>query len=551
MGSPQQPNGTDVALSGNTSPDNVSQDQFSSRSANDDQVFEASLRGRELIYRGACGRSGMGSGKSDPVDYGHLGICGCAFQRAGLADQPGAEPYACRLPVVHTETEYGWDRKVRMALPVFTGAAGSSQGGQRDWEHFAVGAALAGITWSCSASLCRVDPGLERSAEGKVTRAPDLDRRVALYKRYHRDEGEMLVQVNGDDLRSGVAEYVIDRHGLDTIELHLGRGAGAPNCQQGLPQTKDESGPDLSRIGSRHNEAPGMVDSLEQALQLRNRGCLVTPDPLDPIVQSACEEGVIRRFQYHSRLGFVEEDCFYAECDRLRGLGFRRIAVKMRVCGPRELAMAMKWSSKARIDLLTIDGGSEDSRVAPGRMLWNWGLPAIYLHSAAAEFAAKMAAKGRPVPDMAFAGGFSTEDQLFKCLALASPAVKAVCMGRAMITSAAAGKDIARWLKEGKLPPSVSRFGSTPEEIFVCWQQVADLVGRTEMPRIPLGAVGIYSYVNKLQTGLEQLMAGAGCFHLAAISRRDLVSLTRECAEVTGIPCAMDSCREQAEAILD
>jgi hypothetical protein len=71
------------------------------------------------------------------------------------------------------------------------------------------------------------------------------------------------------------------------------------------------------------------------------------------------------------------------------------------------------------------------------------------------------------------------------------------------------------------------------------------------MARIPLGAIGIYSYAQKLCVGLQQIMAGARCFRLSAITRRELMSLTRECADVTGIPYLMDAYREEAEAILD
>jgi hypothetical protein len=66
-----------------------------------------------------------------------------------------------------------------------------------------------------------------------------------------------------------------------------------------------------------------------------------------------------------------------------------------------------------------------------------------------------------------------------------------------------------------------------------------------------LGAVGVFSYVQKLSIGLQQLLAGARSFNLAAIGRKDLISLTRECADVTGIPYVMDANRAEAEAILD
>ena len=57
-------------------------------------------------------------------------------------------------------------------------------------------------------------------------------------------------------------------------------------------------------------------------------------------------------------------------------------------------------------------------------------------------------------------------------------------------------------MNNGGLPKTVSQYGDTLEEIFVCWEEVADLVGKDEMPNIPLGAVGIFSYAEKLRVGL-------------------------------------------------
>jgi len=112
------------------------------------------------------------------------------------------------------------------------------------------------------------------------------------------------------------------------------------------------------------------------------------------------------------------------------------------------------------------------------------------------------------------------------------------------------GKNIAQWIEEGKLPNTVGQFGSTPEEIFVCYEDVREIVGADEMKNIPLGAVGIYSYCEKIKVGLQQLMAGTRCFSVPVISRRDLMSLTEDCAKVTGIPYLMDAYREEAMAVL-
>jgi glutamate synthase domain-containing protein 2 len=155
------------------------------------------------------------------------------------------------------------------------------------------------------------------------------------------------------------------------------------------------------------------------------------------------------------------------------------------------------------------------------------------------------------VPDIAFAGGFSSEDGVFKALALGAPFIRAVCMGRALMIPGMVGKNIAQWLKEGKLPNTVSQFGTTPEEIFVCYEEVKDLVGPDDMKTLPLGALGVYSYAEKIRVGLQQIMAGARCFNIPAISRNDLMSLTEECSRVTGISYLMDAYREEAIDIIE
>ena len=406
-----------------------------------------------------------------------------------------ANPDTCTFPDVNTETEYGWDLKVKMLAPVFTGALGSTEIARKNWEHFAVGAAISGVTCVCGENVCGIDPALELDPNGKIKLAPDMDRRIETYRRYHRGYGELLVQMNVEDTRLGVAEYVIEKHGLDTIELKWGQGA---KC-----------------IGGEIK-----VDSLDRALELQRRGYIVTPDPSDPISQAAFKDGALKQFERHSRLGFIDEEGFLAECQRLRDLGYKRITLKTGAYGLRELAMALKWGSDAKIDLLTIDGAPGGTGMSPWRMMEEWGMPSIYLHSAATEFAGKLAARGKRVPDLAFGGGFSAEDHIFKALALGAPYAKAVCMGRALMIPGMVGKNAGLWMNNGGLPRTVGQYGTTPEEIFVCWEEVADVVGKDEMKNIPLGAVGFFSYVQKLRVGLQQLMAGSRSFNIGAVNSR-------------------------------
>ncbi|MDY6908290.1 MAG: glutamate synthase-related protein [Chloroflexota bacterium] len=526
----QRPNSSDATRSSNRSKSVVPMSGLCVRCTDgctgNCEVFKSTFRGRELIYPGPFGEITAGADKDYPVDYSHLNVQGYALGASGLPEGVVGDPDSAMFPAVSTETEYGWDIKVKMKTPIFTGALGSTEIARKNWEHFAVGAAISGVTIVCGENVCGIDPLLELDSHGKVKSSPDMDRRIETYRRYHQGYGEILVQMNVEDTRLGVAEYVHRKHGLETIELKWGQGA---KC-----------------IGGEIK-----VDTLERALELKQRRYIVTPDPSDPVNQAAFGSGAIKEFERHSRLGFIEEEGFYAEVQRLRDIGFRRITLKTGAYGLRELAMAIKWGAKAKIDLLTIDGAPGGTGMSPWRMMCEWGVPSIYLHAAAYEFCERLASKGERPPDIAFAGGFSSEDGVFKAIALGAPYSKAVCMGRALMIPGMVGKNIDIWLKEGKLPNTVAQFGATPEEIFVCYEEVKSIVGADEMKSIPLGAIGIYSYSQKIMVGLQQLMAGARCFSIPAITRRELMSLTEECARVTGIPYVMDAYREEAMAILD
>jgi hypothetical protein len=111
------------------------------------------------------------------------------------------------------------------------------------------------------------------------------------------------------------------------------------------------------------------------------------------------------------------------------------------------------------------------------------------------------------------------------------------------------GKNIDRWIKEDKLPPEIKKYGDTAEKIFVSAETLKAKYGKA-FKRIPLGAIGMFTFCDRLQLGLQQLMAGARKFALQYVDRSDLVSLTREAAEVTGIPYIMESDMEEADRIL-
>ncbi len=386
MGTLQRPNANEATKTSNRSRDVAPASGICTRCLDDCrgncEVFKSSFRGREVIYPGPFGAVTAGGDKDYPVDYSHLNIMGYALGAKGLPDGMEGTPDNTLFPMVDTETEFGHTNKVKMRAPVFTGALGSTEIARKNWEHFAVGAAISGISLVCGENVCGIDPGLETDANGKVTKSPDMERRIEQYRRYHEGYGDILVQINVEDTRLGVAEYVVGKLGVETVELKWGQGA---KC-----------------IGGEIK-----VDSLDRALELQRRGYLVTPDPSDPATQAAFHEKGIKSFERHSRLGFVDEESFYAEVQRLRDLGAKRVTLKTGAYPMRELAMAIKWASNAKIDLLTIDGAPGGTGMSPWRMMEEWGVPTFYLQSMTNELVGRLRAKGAYIPDIAIAGGFS------------------------------------------------------------------------------------------------------------------------------------------------
>ncbi len=489
------------------------------------EIWLSSFRGREVLYPGPFGEITAGADKNYPIDYSHLNIQGYAQGAKGLPEGIQGDPDTALFSKVNTETEYGWEKKVKLKIPLFTGALGSTEIAKRNWEHFAIGAAISGITLVCGENVCGIDPNLELDINGKITKAPEMDRRIKIYNKFHEGYGELLVQMNVEDTRFGVAEYVSAKHGLDTIELKWGQGA---KC-----------------IGGEIK-----VNTLKRAIELKNRGYIVSPDPTLHENQLAFKDGAIKEFERHSRLGFVTKEGFLVEVDRLRGLGFKRITLKTGAYSAMELAMALRYGAEAKLDLLTIDGAPGGTGMSPWPMMNEWGIPTFYLQSLMYQYCEKLSERGIKVPDIAMAGGFSSEDNVFKSIAMGSPYVKAVCMGRGLMIPGMVGKNIANWIKSGTLPKSVSKYGDNVNEIFVAYEEIKEKYG-SKINEIPLGAIGIYTYCEKFKVGLQQLMAGSRNFKISEMSRKDVMALTEEAAKISGIAYVMDAYNEEAQKILD
>ena len=483
------------------------------------EIGRSALRGREVIYPQPYGRITAGSEKDYPVDFSHFNIQGSCVGAMGIE----ADSDEAVFPAVDVSTEVGVKEKIRLKAPFFTGALGSTDIARNHWESMAVGAAICGTIVIVGENVCAMDPQCEIK-QSRVTKSTEMERRIRIFRDWYDGYGNILVQLNVEDTRLGVAEYVINKLGVEAIELKWGQGA------------KDIGG-------------EVKLSSLERALELKQRGYIVFPDPEDPLVQESFKAGVFKEFERHSRLGMVKEEEFYKEVERLRRLGAKYVSLKTGSYRPADLARAVKFASNARIDLLTVDGSGGGTGMSPWRMMNEWGIPTVQLECLLYRYLKRLDGNGAFIPDCAMAGGLSLEDHIFKALALGAPYLKVVCLGRATMTAGMVGKTVGELINKGKIPSALKKYGDTIDHIFVGVSQLRKKYGE-DVARIPTGAIGMYTYYDRLKVGLQQFMAGARKFSLRNISRDDIFSLTPEASEVSGIPYVMEADEEEVEKIL-
>jgi glutamate synthase domain-containing protein 2 len=209
----------------------------------------------------------------------------------------------------------------------------------------------------------------------------------------------------------------------------------------------------------------------------------------------------------------------------------------------------VKFASLAEIDLLTVDAAGGGTGMSPWRMMNEWGIPGIELHTLLRGYLEKLAAKGKFIPSIALAGGFTFEDQVFKGFALGAPFVKLIAMARAPLAAAMVAKTIGKNIEQQSLPIYIERFGTSVDEVFVTAPELREKYG-DRFAKLPVGAIGMYTYYQRLAQGLRQLMAGARKFAIKFIDRSDIASLTKEAAEISGVNYVMDTDREEADEIL-
>ncbi|MBU1319333.1 MAG: FMN-binding glutamate synthase family protein [candidate division Zixibacteria bacterium] len=486
------------------------------------EIGKSAYRGHEVIYPQPFGVITTASEKTYPVDYSHFNIMGTAVGAKGIE----ADSNVAIFPNVNLEVRFGRDKGLKFHYPIIIPGIGSTDIAKNNWEGLAIGTALAGTGLTIGENVVGMDTEAVLK-NGRVVDTVDLKRRVKLFKDNQRDGyGAIIVQANVEDTRLGVQEYAIEKLGVEAVELKWGQGA--------------------KNIGGEVK-----IKNLKKAQMLYERGYVVLPNPTDPDVIKAFERGAFKEFERHSRLGMVEEESFAKRVEELRAAGAKYVSLKTGAYTPADLARAIKFSSKYGIDYLTVDGAGGGTGMSPWRMMNEWGVPPVELHSLLYQYAKRLADKGEYVPDLIPAGGFTFEDQMFKGLAIGAPFFKLIGMARSPIAAAMVGKTLGAALENYQLPVYVERFGTSRDEIFVTSGELRKELGDKEFEALPTGAIGLYTYYERLAQGLKQLMCGSRKFALEHIDRSDIASLTHEASDISGIQYIMDVGKSEVDSILN
>ena len=460
------------------------------------EIGVSAMRGEMAVYPTNTGANQVASEKVMPIDWSHFNINGRVFGAVGAA----ANGDEATIFNVKTGLTIGKRHPVKLALPVILPALI-----KLNWPDYFAGAAMAGVNCVIGEGAVSKDPDA-LIENGKIVRFEKLNEMLDAFRQYDRGYGQIIVQCNVEDNMLGLPEYALTQCGAKAIEFKFGQSA-------------------------KGTQPANYIPTLEAALAKQNNGWVVHPDPSDPAVQEAYAKGACANFFSYDRLPMWNEENLAARIEELRGLGLENVYFKMAGYDVADMERVLRLAALCDVDLVTFDGAGGGSGYSPCKMMNEWGYPAVLIEAAIVPICQRLEAEGIRVPDIAITGGFATEDQVYKALALGAPYVKIVGLCRASMAAAMNGKRIGELLASGKVPPHIARYGTTKEEVFADLPALRGLYGDVAND-FSTGAIGTYSYLARIRFGLQHFAALNRKFDLAFADQSDLIPLTLEAREI-------------------
>lgn len=456
------------------------------------EIALAAVLGKRTVYPTNTGNNQVASEKKYPIDFSHFNINGHVFGATGTnANYEEANIYNVKL-----EREYGKFNPVKLTMPIILPALI-----KLNWKDYFAGAAMAGVTCVIGEEARDKDPDL-KIENGKVVEFAALKTMLDSFQKYYRGYGQIVLQCNVEDDMLGVPEYAIKEYSVDAIEFKFGQSAKGTQ-----PVRK--------------------IKNRDEALEKQKMGILVFPDPMDPEIIKKAEEGTCPNFYSYARLPLWDEEYLIGRIEQLREMGVKNFYLKMAGYDRKDLERVIMIGSKAQVDMITFDGAGGGTGYSPCKMMNEWGLPTILLEDVICTIVEKLKTEGYYIPAITITGGFSSEDQVFKSLAFGNGAVTSIGLCRASMAAAMTGKSIGERIKEDNVPKNIKKYGNTIDEIYGDLADLRAIYGK-KADEFSLGAVGVFSYLNKIAFGVKHFAALNRKFNISYLDRNDLIPLTRE-----------------------
>ncbi len=460
------------------------------------EIGLSAIRGSEVAYPYGTTNQQFASEKKYPFDFSHFNINGRVFGAIGALED-------AEQTNVHTADisyEIGYENKIKLKAPIILPAMA-----KLNWEDYYSGAAMAGVMVVIGESAINKDLDLKHDSNGKVAYAPILGKMIDCFRRFENGYGDIALQVNADDIVVGTAEYALKNFNLKTIEIKFGQAA--KGIQHVVP-----------------------VYSYDEAVSLKNKGCLVFPNPFEEGIKEIFEKGNGFHFMQYGRLPMWNESILEELVKKYRALGAENILFKMAGYDAVDIRRVLEIASKNKIALVTFDGAGGGTGHSPCKMMNEWSHPTIDLEKIVNAIIKDIAKESEWIPEIAIAGGIAMEDTMFKAIALGAPSIKMVGIGRGAMAAAMSGKNMGELIKEGKTPKTHLVFGYEADTIFKDAKYIKS-VYKNESKPISYGAIGLYSYINRISFGMKLLMTLNRKFSLKYIDQSDVIPLTKEARE--------------------
>lgn len=464
------------------------------------EIGLSAVRGLEVAYPYNTSTQQFASEKIYPFDFSHFNINGRVFGAVGA-------PENAEQTNVHSadiRCEIGYEKKIKLKAPIILPAMA-----KLNWQDYYSGAAIAGIIAVIGENAVKNDPNLAHDENGLVSHAPILGEMIDHFRRFDRGYGDIVLQVNADDIALGTPEYALKNFPLRTLEIKFGQAA------KGIQHV-----------------AP--VYDYEEAVWIKKNGYLIFPDPLDERVKEEFHKDHGLYFMQYGRLPMWDEAVLTEMMTRYRSLGAENIFFKMAGFDIADIRRVLKIASANKVALVTFDGAGGGTGHSPCKMMNEWGLPTMELEKIVSEIMAELDQEGAWLPSIAIAGGITMEDTLFKALAIGAPYINLVAIGRSAMAAAMTAKNIGEMIARGTIPQTYQNFGDSIDTIFREAKRIKYMYPDVDAAITP-GSIGLFSYIDRLIFGMKLFMTLNRKFALKYIDRSDVIPLTREAEEYFAI----------------